>query len=126
MTLFCSSLILVVIHSKAMAVSNNPLLADKGQPDPSLFCTAFKRPRFYIFNQTEPESYVRMPKFPSRQLLISPDFLGTRVRRMLIGIFSMKSQPGKNRLWQLWHQLPKYNSETRQLYTQRGAIYTVD
>ncbi|KAG0141161.1 hypothetical protein CROQUDRAFT_664216 [Cronartium quercuum f. sp. fusiforme G11] len=44
------------ITTLAMAVSNNPLLADKGQPDPSLFCTAFKRPRFYIFNQTEPES----------------------------------------------------------------------
>ncbi|MBW0486464.1 hypothetical protein O181_026179 [Austropuccinia psidii MF-1] len=40
----------------AMAISDNPLLADRGRPDPSLFCTAFKRPRFYIFNQTEPES----------------------------------------------------------------------
>ncbi|EGF98802.1 uncharacterized protein MELLADRAFT_50886 [Melampsora larici-populina 98AG31] len=43
------------ITTLAMAVSNNPLLADKGQADPSLFCTAFKRPRFYIFNQTEPD-----------------------------------------------------------------------
>jgi peptidylprolyl isomerase domain and WD repeat-containing protein 1 len=41
---------------QAMAISDNPLLADEGRTEPSLFCTAFKRPRFYIFNQTEPES----------------------------------------------------------------------
>ncbi|CAH7683899.1 hypothetical protein BY996DRAFT_4577369 [Phakopsora pachyrhizi] len=40
----------------AMAISDNPLLAEKAQLDPSLFCTAYKRQRFYIFNQTEPES----------------------------------------------------------------------
>lgn len=44
------------IMTVAMAISDNPLLAEEGRTEPSLFCTAFKRPRFYIFNQTEPES----------------------------------------------------------------------
>ncbi|KAI9606204.1 hypothetical protein H4Q26_004579 [Puccinia striiformis f. sp. tritici PST-130] len=44
------------IHDSPMAISDNPLLADEGKTEPSIFCTAFKRPRFYIFNQTEPES----------------------------------------------------------------------
>ncbi|POW08148.1 hypothetical protein PSTT_07754 [Puccinia striiformis] len=44
------------IMTVAMAISDNPLLADEGKTEPSIFCTAFKRPRFYIFNQTEPES----------------------------------------------------------------------
>ncbi|KAF9463062.1 hypothetical protein BDZ94DRAFT_1259976 [Collybia nuda] len=39
----------------AMAASANPILADKGQRDPSLFCSGYKRPRFYIFTREEPE-----------------------------------------------------------------------
>ncbi|KAH9448113.1 hypothetical protein Pst134EB_022100 [Puccinia striiformis f. sp. tritici] len=46
----------VLRKEEIMTVVNNPLLADEGKTEPSIFCTAFKRPRFYIFNQTEPES----------------------------------------------------------------------
>ncbi|GAA6034734.1 hypothetical protein JCM8097_001144 [Rhodosporidiobolus ruineniae] len=39
----------------AMVTSENPLLADKDERDPTLFCTAWKRPRFYMFTREEPE-----------------------------------------------------------------------
>jgi len=39
----------------AMKASANPILQTKEQRDPTLFCTAFKRPRFYMFTRTEPE-----------------------------------------------------------------------
>jgi hypothetical protein len=40
---------------QAMATSENPLLQDKDERDPTLFCTAWKRPRFYMFTREEPE-----------------------------------------------------------------------
>ncbi|GJN94391.1 hypothetical protein Rhopal_007471-T1 [Rhodotorula paludigena] len=43
------------VKTIAMATSENPLLADKDERDPTLFCTAWKRPRFYIFTRSEPE-----------------------------------------------------------------------
>ncbi|KAF8516841.1 hypothetical protein BU17DRAFT_50542 [Hysterangium stoloniferum] len=39
----------------AMAASTNPILADREARDPTLFCTAYKRQRFYMFTRTEPE-----------------------------------------------------------------------
>ncbi|CAE6415765.1 unnamed protein product [Rhizoctonia solani] len=39
----------------AMAASANPILANKEVRDPTLFCTAYKRPRFYMFTRDEPE-----------------------------------------------------------------------
>ncbi|GAA6019190.1 hypothetical protein JCM8202_000928 [Rhodotorula sphaerocarpa] len=39
----------------AMATSENPLLQNKEERDPTLFCTAWKRPRFYLFTRAEPE-----------------------------------------------------------------------
>ncbi|KAG8970277.1 hypothetical protein FRC05_000651 [Tulasnella sp. 425] len=39
----------------AMAASTNPLLQSKEVRDPTLFCTAYKRPRFYMFTRGEPE-----------------------------------------------------------------------
>ncbi|CAE6458326.1 unnamed protein product [Rhizoctonia solani] len=39
----------------AMAASANPILANKEERDPILFCTAYKRPRFYMFTREEPE-----------------------------------------------------------------------
>ncbi|KAH8825352.1 peptidyl-prolyl cis-trans isomerase [Flagelloscypha sp. PMI_526] len=39
----------------AMAASDNPLLAEKAVRDPTLFCTGFKRSRFYMFTRIEPE-----------------------------------------------------------------------
>ncbi|KAI5121089.1 hypothetical protein M0805_008602 [Coniferiporia weirii] len=39
----------------AMAASANPILASKETRDPTLFCTGYKRQRFYMFTRTEPE-----------------------------------------------------------------------
>jgi len=39
----------------ALAVSNNPL-AKPDEQDPTLFCTAFKRARFYMFTKNEPDT----------------------------------------------------------------------
>ncbi|KAK7677765.1 hypothetical protein QCA50_019317 [Cerrena zonata] len=39
----------------AAAASANPLLAEKGIRDPTLFATGYKRPRFYLFTKSEPE-----------------------------------------------------------------------
>jgi peptidylprolyl isomerase domain and WD repeat-containing protein 1 len=38
-----------------MAASANPLLLDTEGRDPTLFATAFKKQRFYIFSRSEPE-----------------------------------------------------------------------
>ncbi|EIW81070.1 hypothetical protein CONPUDRAFT_165295 [Coniophora puteana RWD-64-598 SS2] len=38
----------------AMAASANPILANKGSRDPTLFCTGHKRQRFYLFTRSEP------------------------------------------------------------------------
>lgn len=46
-----------VARSIALAASDNPLLvSQKDEPDPTLFCTAFKRARFYMFTRQEPDS----------------------------------------------------------------------
>jgi len=44
---------------QAMATSANPILQGKEERDPTLFCTAFKRPRFYTFTRSEPECVLR-------------------------------------------------------------------
>ena len=38
-----------------MAASANPLLNKAPEADPVLFCTAYKRSRFYMFGKEEPE-----------------------------------------------------------------------
>ncbi|KAG6909126.1 hypothetical protein DXG01_001878 [Tephrocybe rancida] len=43
------------VTTMAMAASANPILANKAQRDPTLFCTGFKRGRFYLFTRAEPE-----------------------------------------------------------------------
>ncbi|KAI5896714.1 uncharacterized protein SCHCODRAFT_02615627 [Schizophyllum commune H4-8] len=43
------------LTSMTMAASANPILAEKGQRDPTLFCTGYKRERFYMFTRSEPE-----------------------------------------------------------------------
>ncbi|KAJ9074160.1 Peptidyl-prolyl cis-trans isomerase cyp15 [Entomophthora muscae] len=40
----------------AMMSANNPLLQESEHIDPSLFCTSYKRNRFYIFTQRDPNS----------------------------------------------------------------------
>jgi peptidylprolyl isomerase domain and WD repeat-containing protein 1 len=39
-----------------MAASDNPLLKEKNKKDPTLFCTAYKRNRFFMFTRRDPES----------------------------------------------------------------------
>ena len=39
------------LRTLAMAASDNPLLQDKAARDPQLFCTAYKKQRFYIFGR---------------------------------------------------------------------------
>ncbi|KAJ7600641.1 hypothetical protein C8J56DRAFT_1010469 [Mycena floridula] len=43
------------VTTMAMAASANPILAGKGPRDPTLFCTGYKRSRFYMFTRSEPE-----------------------------------------------------------------------
>lgn len=38
-----------------MAASANPILVGKGARDPTLFCTGYKRQRFYMFTRSAPE-----------------------------------------------------------------------
>lgn len=40
----------------ALAASNNPLAQSEQRQDPTLFCTAYKRNRFYMFTRNEPET----------------------------------------------------------------------
>ena len=39
------------VTTLAMAASANPLLLDKLTRDPQLFCTAYKKQRFYLFGR---------------------------------------------------------------------------
>ncbi|TFK61387.1 hypothetical protein BDN72DRAFT_965195 [Pluteus cervinus] len=48
------------ITTMAMAASANPILAEKGGRDPTLFCTGYKRPRFYLFTRSGPEDSASM------------------------------------------------------------------
>jgi peptidylprolyl isomerase domain and WD repeat-containing protein 1 len=43
------------ITTLAMAASANPLLQEKANRDPHLFCTSYKRSRFYIFGRSDRE-----------------------------------------------------------------------
>lgn len=38
-----------------LAASNNPLLEGSGQADPTLFCTGYRKNRFYMFTKREPD-----------------------------------------------------------------------
>jgi len=49
------SVLLIHVLLQAMAASSNPILSEKGQRDPTLACTGFKRNRFYLFTKQEPE-----------------------------------------------------------------------
>ena len=43
-------------RSIALAASENPLVAaQREEADPTLFCTAYKRARFYMFTRQEPD-----------------------------------------------------------------------
>ena len=43
------------LTTAAMVASANPILAEKGGRDPTLFGTGYKRQRFYMFTRNEPE-----------------------------------------------------------------------
>ncbi|CAG8473353.1 10592_t:CDS:10, partial [Cetraspora pellucida] len=46
-----------MIVTLAMAASDNPLMKESEATDPTLFCTAFKRNRFFMFTQREPDAH---------------------------------------------------------------------
>ena len=39
-----------------MAASDNPLMRESESMDPTLFCTAYKRNRFFMFTKREPDA----------------------------------------------------------------------
>ncbi|KAM6494314.1 hypothetical protein JOM56_010675 [Amanita muscaria] len=43
------------LTTMAMIASANPILAEKSTRDPTLFCTAYKKARFYLFTREEPD-----------------------------------------------------------------------
>ncbi|ORX83909.1 peptidyl-prolyl cis-trans isomerase cyp15 [Basidiobolus meristosporus CBS 931.73] len=43
--------------SLAMAASDNPTVKESETLDPTLFCTAYKRNRFYLFTRRDPDKY---------------------------------------------------------------------
>lgn len=80
---------------QAMAASANPMLADKGQRDPTLICTGYRKPRFYMFTRSEPEwviiVYINVP--------FHLEFvIGTK--NLAIAMSSTSDQQGKSKLWQ--------------------------
>lgn len=75
----------------AMAASANPLLQEKATRDPHLFCTAFKKSRFYLFGKSG-ESVV--PPFVS---WMRTD-LAER-QRVGIEMCLMRDRQGKIRQW---------------------------
>ncbi|CAG8599667.1 27760_t:CDS:10, partial [Racocetra persica] len=46
-----------MIVTLAMAASDNPLMKESEATDPTIFCTAFKRNRFFMFTQREPDAH---------------------------------------------------------------------
>ena len=79
-----------------MAASANPILADKGQRDPTLICTGYKKPRFYLFTRSEPES-----AFPQHSLYFTHDlfifFLFAETSPVTV-MFSMNDLLAMNRV----------------------------
>ncbi|KAK9897692.1 hypothetical protein P389DRAFT_60626 [Cystobasidium minutum MCA 4210] len=58
------------LQTIAMAASENPLLNKAVLKDPTLFCTAFKRSRFYMFSKIEPDTKAERDVFnekPTRE-----------------------------------------------------------
>lgn len=61
---------MLCLFFQAMAASANPLLAEREARDPTLFATAFKKQRFYLFSRSEPES-VFLPLLPFLPFLLT-------------------------------------------------------
>lgn len=80
-----------------MAASANPILADKGQRDPTLVCTGYKKPRFYLFTRSEPE-YALLDRFDFTRFISA---LSPTETSLATGMFSMSDPPAMNRALQL-------------------------
>jgi hypothetical protein len=74
-----------------MAASANPILAEKGQRDPTLICTGYKKPRFYLFTRSEPEYAFR------RRIFDLHDLFPFAETSLVIGMFSMNGLLATNR-----------------------------
>ena len=81
-----------------MEVSNNPSLR-RDTSDPSLFCAAYRKNRFYIFSRREPEDSKKLRNCCSGHPYSGCCSVGLTVREM----FSTRS-PRKRSRWQL-HRL---------------------
>jgi peptidylprolyl isomerase domain and WD repeat-containing protein 1 len=46
-------LVFINMYRQAMAASDNPLMKESEIADPTLFCTAYKRNRFFMFTRRE-------------------------------------------------------------------------
>lgn len=88
--------------SQAMAASENPLLNKPIENDPILFCTAYKRSRFYLFGQSEPERQVKRTfNEPTSPALIVSTVMP--IARALTEMSIMNDRRERSRLWLLWH-----------------------
>lgn len=89
----------LIVHSQAMAASANPLLAEREARDPTLFCTALKKSRFYLFSRLEPECVLEPGR--SVSLTRSDGELAGTPRAAETETSSTKSRLGTSSLW-LW------------------------
>lgn len=85
------------LRTIAMATSDNPLLNKSAENDPILFCTAFKRSRFYLFGQQEPERYATHLGQCIRIALTAIASVVMPIRKASIAMSSTRSQQEKNR-----------------------------
>ena len=66
-----------------MAASDNAVLKESETTDPTLFCTAYKRNRFYMFTRREPESLsLYYSLFLSSYLFLFSNQKHIRIRRI--------------------------------------------
>lgn len=77
-----------------MAASANPILADKGQRDPTLICTGYRKPRFYLFTRSEPEYAIR------QSFIDLPNLFPFAETSPVTEMFSMNDLPATNRALQ--------------------------
>lgn len=99
--------------SIALAASENPLLAArKEEQDPTLFCTAFKRARFYLFSRQEPDSDVRSKSGAERDVFNEKPTREEQTIASLNPLTSKSGGPGRSNV-----------SQTAVLHTTKGDIH---
>lgn len=84
-----------------MAASDNQALRDTETLDPTLFTTAFKRNRFFMFTQREPDAYVTSKcKDLINDSIFTPIFsFADMTTQRETEMFSTRNHLEKNRPW---------------------------